>query len=51
MPDKEHFHHQMLKLNLSKRKTVLIIYFIDILFFTLPAFGFGRDFLLLWKFL
>jgi len=32
MPDKEHFHHQMLKLNLSKRKTVLIIYLIDILF-------------------
>lgn len=32
MPDKEHFHHQLLKLNLSKRKTVLIIYLIDILF-------------------
>jgi UDP-GlcNAc:undecaprenyl-phosphate GlcNAc-1-phosphate transferase len=31
-PDKNHFHHQLLKLNLSKRKTVLIIYLIDILF-------------------
>lgn len=31
-PDKNHFHHQLLKLNLSKRKTVLIIYVIDILF-------------------
>ena len=32
MPDKNHFHHQLLKLNLSKRKTVLLIYFIDLLF-------------------
>lgn len=32
MPDKNHFHHQLLKLNLSKRKTVLLIYLIDILF-------------------
>lgn len=32
MPDKNHFHHQLLKLNLSRRKTVLIIYLIDILF-------------------
>jgi len=31
-PDKEHFHHQLLKLNLSKRKTVIIIYLIDLLF-------------------
>ena len=31
-PDKNHFHHQLLKLNLSKRKTVLLIYLIDILF-------------------
>ena len=31
-PDKNHFHHQLLKLNLSKRKTVLLIYIIDILF-------------------
>lgn len=31
-PDKNHFHHQLLKLNLSKRKTVLIIYLIDVLF-------------------
>lgn len=32
MPDKNHFHHQLLKLNLSIRKTVLLIYLIDILF-------------------
>jgi len=31
-PDKEHFHHQLLKLNLSKRKTVIMIYLIDLLF-------------------
>ena len=32
MPDKNHLHHQFLKNNFSQRKTVLIIYFIDILF-------------------
>jgi UDP-GlcNAc:undecaprenyl-phosphate GlcNAc-1-phosphate transferase len=32
MPDKNHLHHQFLKKNFSQRKTVLIIYFIDILF-------------------
>lgn len=32
MPDKNHFHHQLLKLNLSKRKTLIIIYIIDLLF-------------------
>lgn len=32
MPDKNHFHHQLLKLNLSRRKTVLLIYLIDLLF-------------------
>ena len=31
-PDKEHLHHQLLKLNLSHRNTVLVIYAIDILF-------------------
>jgi len=31
-PDKNHFHHQLLKLNLSKKKTVLMIYLIDLLF-------------------
>jgi UDP-GlcNAc:undecaprenyl-phosphate GlcNAc-1-phosphate transferase len=30
--DKEHLHHQFLKMHLSQRRTVLIIYFIDILF-------------------
>lgn len=32
MPDKCHLHHQLLKLNFSIRKSVLIIYMIDILF-------------------
>lgn len=32
MPDKNHLHHQLLKLNFSVRKTVLVIYLIDILF-------------------
>lgn len=32
MPDKSHLHHQLLKLNLSIRKTVIIIYLVDILF-------------------
>ena len=32
MPDKQHLHHQLLSLNLSHRRVVLIIYFIDALF-------------------
>lgn len=31
-PDKQHLHHQLLGLNISHRNTVLLIYFIDILF-------------------
>ena len=31
-PDKEHLHHQLLKLNLTHKNTVLVIYLIDILF-------------------
>lgn len=31
-PDKNHLHHQLLKLKLSQTKTVLVIYFVDILF-------------------
>ena len=31
-PDKQHLHHQLLSLNLSHRNTVLVIYFIDVLF-------------------
>ena len=31
-PDKQHLHHQLLNLNLSHRNTVLIIYFVDMLF-------------------
>ena len=34
MPDKNHLHHQFLKKNFSQRKTVLIIYAIDVLFAT-----------------
>ncbi len=32
MPDKNHLHHQLLKLKLSQTKTVLVIYLVDILF-------------------
>ena len=32
LPDKEHLHHQLLKLQFSQTKTVLVIYFIDSLF-------------------
>lgn len=31
-PDMQHLHHQLLNLNLSHRNTVLVIYFIDVLF-------------------
>lgn len=31
-PDKQHLHHQLLKMNFSHRGTVLIIYYIDALF-------------------
>ena len=31
-PDKEHFHHQLLKMKFSTRTTVLIIYAVNILF-------------------
>lgn len=31
-PDKEHIHHQLMKMNFSQRKTVLIIYGVDLLF-------------------
>ena len=37
-PDKEHFHHQLLKLNFSPRISILIIYFINILFSTASIF-------------
>ena len=33
-PDKNHLHHQLLKLKFSQKKTVLIIYLVDILFAT-----------------
>lgn len=32
MPDKSHLHHQLLKLNFSIKKAVLIIYAVDLLF-------------------
>ena len=34
MPDKQHLHHQLLKMNFSHRNTVLIIYAINVLFAT-----------------
>lgn len=37
-PDKEHFHHQLLKMKFSVRSTVLIIYGIDILFASVSVF-------------
>ena len=37
-PDKEHFHHQFLRMKLSPRKTVLIIYGITLLFATISIF-------------
>ena len=37
-PDKEHFHHQLLKMKFSTRVTVLIIYFINILFALVSMF-------------
>ena len=37
-PDKQHFHHQLLKMKFSTKKTVLIIYFINILFSTVSIF-------------
>lgn len=33
-PDKEHFHHQLLKMKFSPRTTILIIYIVNILFAT-----------------
>ena len=37
-PDKEHFHHQLLKMKFGTAKTVLVIYIINILFSTIPIF-------------
>jgi UDP-GlcNAc:undecaprenyl-phosphate/decaprenyl-phosphate GlcNAc-1-phosphate transferase len=37
-PDKEHFHHQLLKMKFSPRTTILIIYFITILFSAVSIF-------------
>ena len=37
-PDKEHFHHQLLKMKFSTKTTVLIIYFITVLFSSVSVF-------------
>lgn len=37
-PDKEHFHHQLLKMKFSPRKTILIIYTINIAFALVSIF-------------
>ena len=37
-PDKEHFHHQLLKMRFSPRKTIIIIYAINILFSAVSIF-------------
>ena len=36
--DKEHFHHQLLKLKYSPIASILIIYFVDILFASVSIF-------------
>ena len=36
--DKEHFHHQLLKMKFSQRKTILIIYFINFIFAAVSIF-------------
>ena len=41
--DKEHTHHQILKMNFSQRTTVLIIYFINILFSLASIFYVLKD--------
>ena len=43
MPDKQHLHHQLLKMNFSHRNTVLIIYAINILFATASIFYTLKD--------
>ncbi len=37
-PDKEHLHHQFLKMKFSQKNTILIIYFITILFSAVSVF-------------
>ena len=37
-PDKEHFHHQLLKMKFSVKVTILIIYGIDLLFASISIF-------------
>lgn len=41
--DKEHLHHQFMKMNFSQRRTVIIIYAIDILFSIASIFYALRD--------
>ncbi len=45
-PDKEHFHHQLLKLKFSTRASILIIYFINIMFSAVSVFyvmGYSKE--------
>jgi len=44
MPDKNHLHHQLLKLKFSQKKTVLIIYLVDLLFAATSIFYVLGDF-------
>lgn len=37
-PDKEHFHHQLLKLKFSTKTSILIIYLIDLAFAAVSIF-------------
>ena len=43
-PDKSHFHHQLLKLKFSTKKTVIIIYCVDLLFALASIFYVLGDF-------
>ncbi len=53
-PDKEHLHHQLLKLTSSKIKTLLIIYGVNIIFSAtsiLYALGYKREMMICYVFL
>lgn len=52
--DGEHIHHQLLKLGFAKRRSILIIYFVDIIFSItsiLYAFGYKKEMLITYIFI
>lgn len=53
-PDKEHLHHQLLKMSKSTRKTVLMIYAVDIIFSITSIFytiGYKREMIICYVFI